>query len=78
MWGVSPIVRQLCASCALARLRRDARRLPPGGQIPDAAGKPVHQDVHRLTTMRRYPELLWPSSLEDSGLQPAHAPQGSL
>ena len=78
MWGVSPIVRQLCASCALARPRRGARWPPPVGRIPDAAGKPVHQDVHQLMTMRRYPELLWPSSLEDSGLQPAHAPQGSL
>ena len=73
----SPIVRQLCASCALARLRGDARRLLPRRRIPDAAGQAVHQDVHQLTTMRRYPELKWPSSLEDLGLQPAHASQGS-
>ena len=73
----SPIVRQLCASCVLARLRGAARWLPPRGRNPDAAGQPVHQDVHRLTTMRRYPKLKYHTFLEDQGLQPAHAPQGS-
>ena len=73
-----PIVRQLCASCALARLCGDARWLPPVGRTPVAAGQAVQQDVHQLTTMRRYPELKSPSSLKNLGLQPAHASQGSL
>ena len=38
----------------------------------------MHQDVHWLMTIRRYPELKCHTYLEAKGLQPAHAPQGSL
>ena len=69
----SSAVRCLCAGPA-ARGRPTAATCRA---VPDADGQAVHQDVHQLTTMRRYPKLKYPITLEAQGLQPAHATQSS-